>query len=70
MATTSVTPEYLVDARGRTKSVLLRAADFRRLLRHLEDLEDALALDKAVRTARRFREYSDVRMELRKVGRL
>lgn len=70
MAVTSFSPEYLVDRRGRTKSVVLRVRDYRRLLRHLEDLEDALALDKAMRTAEGSRDYAQIRAELQKAGRL
>jgi PHD/YefM family antitoxin component YafN of YafNO toxin-antitoxin module len=64
MAVTLVSPEYLVDRKGRTKAVLLRAADYKRLLRRLEDLEDALALDKAAKTAKGFRDYTDIRAEI------
>ncbi|KPL11103.1 hypothetical protein AMJ85_04545 [candidate division BRC1 bacterium SM23_51] len=70
MVTNLIHPQFLLDSKGQKKSVLLTVADYERLLRHLEDLEDALALDEAVRTAKRFRNYADVRTELRKAGRL
>ena len=70
MVTTVVRPEFVVDIRGRTKSVLLSVSQYRRLLKHLEDLEDALELDKAVRTGKKFRDYAEIQVELRKAGRL
>jgi len=70
MATTLVNPQFLTDAKGRKKSVLLSVADYKRLMEHLEDLEDTLALDEARRTAKRFRNYADIRENLRKAGRL
>jgi PHD/YefM family antitoxin component YafN of YafNO toxin-antitoxin module len=70
MAITSINPQFVVDEKGHAKSVLLSVADYRRLLEHLEDLEDALALDESVRTAKGFRNYSEIRAELRKTRRL
>ena len=34
-------PQYLLDEKGRKKSVLLNIKEYRELLRRLEDLEDA-----------------------------
>jgi len=70
MATTSVEPRFVVDSRGRRRSVLLSMRDYEGLLQRLEDLEDALALDEAVRGAESFRDYADVRQELQEAGRL
>ncbi|MBM3333147.1 hypothetical protein FJY63_00635 [Candidatus Sumerlaeota bacterium] len=66
MATSLIHPQFVVDDKGQKRSVLLSVADYERLLRRLEDLEDALALDDAVRTATRWRNYRDIRAELRK----
>ena len=41
-----------------------------RLMRRLEDLEDALELDEARRAARGFRPYDDIRAQLKNPGRL
>ncbi|MDO8587500.1 MAG: hypothetical protein Q7T82_10725 [Armatimonadota bacterium] len=46
---------YVVDKRGRKTAVMLDIPTYRALLEHLEDLEDALELDEAVRTAKEFR---------------
>ena len=64
------TTRYLVDERGRKRAVLLDMKEYSRLLRRLEELEDTLALDEAVRTAAGFRDYRDVRNELQREGRL
>ena len=70
MATHLVNPQFVIDAKGHKKSVLLDVADYERLMQRLEDLEDALALDEARHAARGFRDYTDVRAELRKAKRL
>jgi PHD/YefM family antitoxin component YafN of YafNO toxin-antitoxin module len=61
---------YLVDERGRKRAVLLDMKEYSRLLRRLEELEDTLALDEAVRTASEFRDYGEVRSQLEHDGRL
>ena len=68
MATTGT--KYLVDNRGRKKAVLLDIKDYSRLVSRLEELEDTLDLDEAVRTARSFRDYREVREDLKREGRL
>lgn len=70
MTTRTVNPQFVIDEKGHRKSVLLNVADYDRLMQRLEDLEDALALDEAKRGAGRFRNYADIRAELRKAGRL
>jgi len=61
-------PQYLVDEKGRKKAVLLSIKEYRELMRKLEDLEDSLELDEAVRTAQGFRDYREVREELKEEG--
>jgi len=48
--------------------VVLDIRTYRRLLRHVEDMEDALELDEAVRSAHSFRPYAEIRAELKKDG--
>ena len=62
--------EYLVDEKGRKKAVQMNIKDYSRLLARLEELEDALELDQAVRQTSGFRDYREVRKELVKEGRL
>ena len=68
MTTTGTT--YVVDKRGRKKAVLLAIKEYSRLVSRLEELEDTLDLDEAVRTARSFRDYREVREDLKREGRL
>jgi len=60
--------KYVVAADGKPTAVVLDIRTYRRLLRHLEEMEDALALDEAVRSTKGFRDYAEVRAELKKDG--
>lgn len=61
----NIKPRYLVDEAGRKTGAVLSMKDYRRLMQRLEDLEDALDLDRAVRTATGFCDYATIRDELR-----
>jgi len=63
-------PQFVVGPDGRKRGVLLDVKQYRRLLRRIEDLEDALALDRAERTSRKFLSYDTVRARLRRAGKL
>lgn len=63
-------PKYLVDEKGKTTGVLLNISDYRDLLRRIEDLEDALELDEAVEKSKGFKNYKDIRNELKEEGRI
>jgi hypothetical protein len=67
---TTTDPKYLVDERGRKKAVLLNIEEYSRLLKRVEELEDALDLDKAVQGPCEFKDYGDIREELLKEDRL
>ena len=45
---------FVVDAKGHRQAVMLSWTEYQRLLRAMEDLEDALDLKRAVRTAKHF----------------
>ena len=62
--------QYVIDSEGKTAGVLLDIRSYQRLMRHLEDLEDALDLDEARRTATTSRPYDAIRADLEKAGRL
>jgi hypothetical protein len=62
------TTKYLVDEKGRKKAVLLNIKEYSRLLARLEEMEDTLDLDKAIRQKQGFRNYSEVREGLHKEG--
>nr|BAL59260.1 hypothetical protein HGMM_OP3C415 [Candidatus Acetothermum autotrophicum] len=61
---------YVVDGQGRKTAVVLDLKEYKKLLDWLETLEDTLDLDEAVRQARRFRDYQQIRQELKRAGRL
>ena len=61
-------PQYVVDDKGRKKAVLLSLNHYTRIIRRLEELEDALDLDEAVRSAEGFRDYNEIRQELQSEG--
>ena len=61
---------YLVDEKGKKKAVLMDMKEYSRLLARMEELEDALDLDAAARSAQGFRNYREIREELLKEGRL
>ena len=61
---------YIADEKGRKRAVLLNIREYSRLLARLEELEDALDLDEAIRQEQGFRDYHEVREELHEEGRL
>ncbi len=63
-------PKFIVSSHGRKEAVLLRVGEYRRLLGRIEDLEDALALDRAERTSKRLIPYAEVRERLKRAGKL
>jgi hypothetical protein len=67
---TTTDPKYLVDKQGKKKAVVLDIKEYSRLLKRVEELEDALDLDKAVRGPQEFKDYREIRKELVKEGKL
>lgn len=65
---TITNPKYLVDKQGRKKAVLLNIQEYSRLLKRVEELKDALDLDKAVHGPHEFKEYGKIREELHTEG--
>jgi hypothetical protein len=68
--TTTTDTKYLVDEKGRKKAVILNIKEYSRLLKRIEELEDTLDLDKAVRSGGKFRDYREIREQLIKEKRL
>lgn len=60
----NIKPKYVVDEKGRKTAVVLSMKNYRALMQRLQDLEDALDLDRVVEAATGFREYSEIRAEL------
>lgn len=67
---TNARARFIVGPNGRKQAVLLEMADYRRLLAKLEDLQDALALDRAERNSKTLLPYSLVRKRLKRAGKL
>lgn len=65
-----IAAKFVVSPAGRKEAVLLGVAQYRRLLRKIEDLEDALALDRAEQTSTKLISYSSVRKRLKRAGKL
>jgi PHD/YefM family antitoxin component YafN of YafNO toxin-antitoxin module len=63
-------PKFVVSPHGRKEAVLLRVAEYRHLLERIEDLEDAIALDRAEKTSKRLIPYAKVRTRLQRAGKL
>ncbi len=60
--------QYVVDENGRKRAVVMEIRYYEELISRIEDLEDALELDEAVKTAEGFRDYSEIRKELHEEG--
>ena len=65
-----IKPKYLVNNNGRKTAVVLSMKEYRLLIEHLEDLEDILEMDTAVKTETESRPYQEIRAELKKEGKL
>lgn len=66
----NINPQYLVDDNGKKTAALLSIKEYRLLIQRLEDLEDILEIDAAVRTKTDFRDYRDVQTDMIKEGKL
>ncbi len=51
--------DYLTGKKGHKKSVVLKVTDFERLKEEIEDLQDALELEKARKDATGFKKWND-----------
>jgi hypothetical protein len=65
-----IKPKFVISAGGRREAVVLGMTDYARLICRLEDLEDALALDRAERSSKRLLDYSSVHKRLQRSGKL
>jgi BMFP domain-containing protein YqiC len=55
---------------GQKDVLLVRRSRYRRLLRRIEDLENALTLDRAENNSKNLLDYAEVRKRLKRVGKL
>jgi PHD/YefM family antitoxin component YafN of YafNO toxin-antitoxin module len=51
--------DYVIDEKGKKKNVVLSVSDFERIQEEIEDLEDALELEKARKNATGFKRWKD-----------
>lgn len=65
-----INPQYLFNDKGEKTAALLSIKEFQLVMQHLEDLEDAIEMDVAVKTEIDFRAYQDVQAELIREGKL
>lgn len=56
--------DYLTDEKGQKKSVVLKVTDFIRIQEEIEDLEDALELEKSRKEASGFKKWKDFLKEI------
>lgn len=66
----TINPKYIVDDKGEKTAAVLTMKEYDFLIKCLEDLEDILEMDSAVETATDFRDYQEIRSELKKEGKL
>lgn len=58
------TIEFVTDAKGHKRKVQMSLSDFEHLQEEMEDLEDALSLEKAKKEATGFKKWTDFIKEL------
>jgi uncharacterized protein YpuA (DUF1002 family) len=61
--------EYVTDIKGKKKKVVLNINDFEKIQEEIEDLEDALTLEKAKREATGFKKWRDFIEEIETIRR-
>ena len=65
-----INPKYIVDDKGEKTAAVLTMKEYDFLIKYLEDLEDILEMDSAVETATDFRDYQEIRSDLKREGTL
>ena len=66
----TINPKYIIDDEGEKTAAVLTMEEYHFLIKCFEDLEDILEMDSAVETATDFRDYQDIRSDLKKEGKL
>ncbi|MCY4570755.1 MAG: hypothetical protein OXD49_20890 [Candidatus Poribacteria bacterium] len=66
----TINPKYIVDDKGDKTAAVLTMKEYHLLIKCLEDLEDILEMDSAVETETDFRDYQEIRSDLKKEGKL
>ena len=66
----TINPKYIIDDEGEKTAAVLTMEEYHFLIKCLEDLEDIVEMDSVVETATDFRDYQEIRSELKKEGKL
>ncbi len=66
----TINPKYIVDDKGEKTAAVLTMKEYDFLIKCLEDLEDILEMDSSVETETDFRDYQEIRSDLKKEGKL
>jgi PHD/YefM family antitoxin component YafN of YafNO toxin-antitoxin module len=59
--------EFVTDSQGKKRKILLSVTDFDKMQEEMEDLEDALTLEKAKKGASGFKKWTDFIKEINTV---
>ena len=59
----TINPKYIVNDKGEKTAAVLTMKEYHFLVKCLEDLEDILEMDSAVKTATDFRDYQKIRSD-------
>ena len=66
----TINPKYIIDDEGEKTAAVLTMKEYHFFMKCLEDLEDILEMDSAVETATDFRDYQEIRFDLKREGKL
>ncbi len=66
----TINPKYIVDDKGEKTAAVLTMKEYDFLIKCLEDLEDILEMDSAIEIETDFRDYQEIRSDLKKEGKL
>ncbi len=66
----TIQTEYVIDAKGHKKSVVMPIKNFKILVEYIEDLEDAVDLKKAKHSGKSFIAFDDFAKQLKARGRI
>ncbi|MDI6760427.1 MAG: hypothetical protein QMD05_06340 [Candidatus Brocadiaceae bacterium] len=61
---------YITDTEGKPSEVVIPVKEFKALLKHLEEMEDALELERAIKEAEELVPWEEFKKGLRKSGKV
>lgn len=66
----TINPKYIIDDKGEKTAAVLTMKEYDFLIKSLEDLEDISEMDSAIETTTDFRDYQEIRSDLKREGKL